>query len=230
MATSTSTLLEVVNRVLLNANERTLTTTTPLIGQQVKECIRSALYQMTKLGEWTWTQAKVNASSWSSQVATLPATTQRVKAMSWDNDDGILIPIQFISRSLFDGYELEAYTDNTGRPNYWTIVDYNVVHVNPYPNSAGERIKIWFYTNKYISLPSSDSGTFDMPEEFTNLLVLGATSMFYKRHMEDINVSRAFEDEFVVELQQARARQMTIPAQSFNLYKRTGEIGSNVLW
>lgn len=230
MATSTSTLLEVTNRILLNANERTLSNTTPLIGQQVKECIRSALYQMTKLGEWTWTQDKVNASSWSSQAATLATTTQRVKGMSWDNGDGILIPIQHISRPLFDGYELEAYTDDTGRPNYWTTIDYNVIHVNPYPNTANERAKIWFYINKYITLPSTDGSTFDMPEEFTNLLIVGATALFYKRHMDDIQVAQAFENEFVVELQQARARQMTLPAQSFNLYKRTGEVGSNVLW
>lgn len=230
MATSTSTLLEITNRVLLNSNERPLSNTTPLIGQQVKECIRSTLYQMTKLGEWTWTQDKVNASSWSNQVATLATTTQRIKAMAWDNDDGILIPIHFVARGLFDGYEIDSYNDTTGRPRYWTIVDYNVVHVNPYPNTNDERAKIWFYINKYITLPTADANTFNMPEEFTNLLVTGATAAFIKRHMGDPSTARAFEEEFLVELQQARARQMTVPGKHFNLYKRTGEIGSNVLW
>lgn len=223
MATSTSTLLEVANRVFLNANERTLTALTPLIGQQVKECIRAAYYKIMREGEWLWTQQKGAASSWSSEVATLPSNTQRIKMVSWQNDDTdyILIPLTFLTRPEFDAYVLDTYNSTTlpGRPLYWTLTDYNIARVNPYPGDATERAKVLFYYQTIPSFPSSDSTTFSLPEDFIPLLVLIATAMFIKRHSDDAGLARNFEEEYQIEMIQLRARQMLVPNNSFNLYR-----------
>lgn len=218
MATSTSTLLEVCNRVLLNANERTLTATTPLIGQQVKECVRQALHAISR-NEWLWNQGKVNASSWTLSVATLPTNTQRVKAVMWDNDNGQLIPLKYMHRWDFDQYELDDYADNTVRALYYTLVDQNIVHVNPYPTTSAERNKIWFHTSLTITLPATDATTFAMPEDFTDLVVLYATSLYVKRHAEDLQLSRSFEEEYLIQLNQVRARQTITPQHAHNLYR-----------
>lgn len=233
MATSTSTLLTVCNRILLNCNERTISdTSSTLIGQQVRECVRSALISLCKFGEWTWTNDRVTASSWSAQVATLGTDVHRIKAVSWQNADvdSILIPIKFATRGVFDQYVLEAYTDDVGKPRYWTLIDYNVVHVNPYPNNAEQRAKIFFYVNRWYTIPSTDAGTFSIPEEFISMLVLNATAHFIKRHMDDPNISRSFEDEYIAELTQARARQMTIPGQAWNMYRGRRTSAYDTIW
>lgn len=226
MATSTSTLLQVGNRAFLNCNERTLTTmyaSTMLIAQQMVECIRAAYFKMMRENEWLWTQSKINASSWSTESATLPTTTQRIKMVSWQNDDTnyILIPLTFLDRPRFDEYVLDPYNSTTlpGRALYWTLTDYNVARVNPYPNDATERAKIWFYVNNIAAFPTSDASTFSMPEDIVPLLVLLTTAMFIKRHSDDPGLARSFEEEYAIEMVQLRARQLTFPNNSFNLYR-----------
>lgn len=222
MATSVSTRLEVVNRILLNCNERPLTTTTNvLIGTQVIECIRAAYYKLMREGEWLWTQDRINADSWSGKVATLPSTVQRVKMVAYANEDGITFPLTFLDLYVFDQDILELYdsTTNRGRALYWTQRDQTLVWVNPYPNDATERARIWFYVNTIPAIPSTDGGTFSVPEDFVPILVLMATGMFIKRHADDYQLARAFEEEYLAELMQLRARQMLIPNNSYNLYR-----------
>lgn len=221
MATSTSTLLEIANRVLLNSNERTLTALTSLLGQLVKECIRASYINLVHAGDWVWAENKINASSWSSQIATLPTTTIKVKNVVWNNGDGVLIPLKFLSREVFDQYVLDSYNSTTqqGRALFWTMADYNIVHVHPYPNDATERAKIWFHVQYMPAFPTTDAGTFPVPEDFAALLVLAATAMFLKRHQGDMALSDSFQQDYMIELQQVRTRQMKIPNNSWNLYR-----------
>lgn len=213
MATSTSTLLDVVNRVLINANERTIANTTTLIGQQVKESIRMALLILVNQSHWAWTQDKVNASSWSTNQATLPTTTSAIRSVAWDNGDGILIPLQYVSRQVFDQIAADSYSDDTGRALWYTVTDTNVVLVNPYPTTVGERAKIWFYTVKTIPLPASDAGTFNMPEEFVNTLVLLSTQFFLRRDQEN------YLDVALTELQRNMTKHTRNPHTDMNLYR-----------
>lgn len=228
MATSTSTLLQVANRAFLNSNERQLTTLTAAtapIAQQMLECVRAAYYKIMREGEWLWTQSKAVAASWSNQVATLSTAVQRVKMVSWQNDDdttlSIEIPLTFLNRPEFHQYTLDSYNSTTeiGRPLYWTLVDHNVVHVNPYPADATERAKVFFYTNSIPTFPASDAATFSMPEDFIPLLVLLTTAMYIKRHSDDTGLARNFEEEYAIEMIQLRQRQMLVPNNSFNLYR-----------
>lgn len=226
MATSTSTLLQVANRAFLNANERQLTTlvaATAPIAQQMLECIRAAYYKIQREGVWLWTQNKAVAASWSSETATLSTAVQRVKMVVWQNADteSIEIPLTFLSRPEFAMYVLDSYNSTTepGRPLYWTLTDYNLVKVNPYPNDATERAKVFFYTENIPTFPATDGATFSMPEDFIPLLVLLTTAMYIKRHSDDTALARNFEEEYMVEMVQLRQRQMLIPGNSFNMYR-----------
>lgn len=221
MATSTSTLLEVANRVLLNANERTLTALTPLLGQQVKECIRAAYFRMVRDGEWLWNESKVNASSWSSEVATLPANVLKVKMVVWDNGDDVFLPLKHLPRYVFDQYPTDNYNSTTqqGRALFWTQADHNSIYVHPYPNDATERAKIWFHVQTVPTFPATDATVFPVPEDFIPVLVLSATAMFLKRHAGDIQLSQSFEQEYLADLVQLRTKQNRIPNNSWNLYR-----------
>lgn len=221
MSVSTSTRLEVTNRILLNCNERPLTTTSSvLIGTQVVEVIRAAYYKLMRESEWLWTQEKINATSWSGKAAILPSNVQRVKMVSYENEDGINFPLNFQDLYVFDQQLLETYSSTSyGRALYWTAKDVQTIWVNPYPGDATERARIWFYVNQIPTFPTLDSSTFSVPEDFIPILVLMGTGMFVKRHGEDLNLARAFEEEYLAELMQLRARQMLTPNNSFNLYK-----------
>lgn len=215
MATSTSTLLQVVNRVLINANERTVVDTTTLVGQQVKEAIRMATILLFGSSHWIFTQSKVNASSWSSGRATLPTTTVQIRSVAWDNGDSILLPVPYLRPDEFDRYDAtQSYSDNTGRPAYYTIRDYNLVDVFPYPTTVGERAKIWFYTKAFVDLPSSDSSTFSVPEYAINMVVLKATELYMKRGESDYMMNAAYE------MQKVMASQITMPHTAWNMYRR----------
>lgn len=213
MATSTSTLLTVVNRVLINANERTIANTTTLIGQQVKESIRMALLMLASTGHWAWTEDRINATSWSSGVATLPTNVSLIRSVAWDNDDGVLIPLRYVQRQVFDQIVADSYNSNTGRALWYTITDTNVVRVNPYPTTVGEQNKIWFYVVETIDLPASDAGTFPIPEEFIPTLVVMATQFFLKRDQED------YLDVAMQELNRKLTRNMRTPQTEMNLYR-----------
>lgn len=215
MATSTSTLLDVVNRVLINANEKPITATTTLVGQQVKESVRMALMMIVNQSHWEWTQDKINASFWSTQTATLPTTTSLIRSVAWDNGDGVLIPLQYLIRQSFDQIAVDSYnaTTNPGRALYYTITDYNTVLINPYPSVLAEQNKIWFYITKTIALPASDATTFSVPEEFIPTVVLMATQFFLKRDQEDY-MSIALQ-----ELQRKMTKHVNAPHANMSLYR-----------
>lgn len=215
MATSTSTLLQVVNRVLINANERTVVDTTTPVGQQVKEAVRIAIILLFGSSHWLFTQVKGNASSWTNGRATLPTTTVQIRGVSWDNDDGILLPLTYLRPDEFDRYDAtQNYADNTGRALYYTIRDSNSVDVFPYPTTVAERAKIWFYTKGFIDLPSSDSSTFAIPEFAVNMVVLKATELYMNRGESDYMLNATLE------MQRVMAGQLTMPHTEWNMYRR----------
>lgn len=213
MATSTSTLLDVVNRVLVNSNERPIAATTTLVGQQVKESVRMALMMLVNQSQWAWTQDKINATTWSTSQATLATTTSMIRSVSWDNGDGILLPLKYVSRQVFDQIAVDTYSTATGRALWYTLLDYNVALINPYPTGATEQNKIWFYVVKTIALPSSDSTTFAIPEEFVNTLVVMATQLFLKRDQED------YLQVAMQELQRKMTKHLSVPATEYSMVR-----------
>jgi hypothetical protein len=214
MATSTSTLLEVINRVLTNANERTVTASTDPVGLQAKESIRMALLLLFGTRHWSFTQVRGVATSWITQQATLPTTTVQIRGVSYNVGDGILMPLKYLPPMRFDQYELTADTTALpARPLYYTIRDYNLVDVNPYPNDAAERAKVFFYTKSYIALPATDSATFSIPEFDVNLLVLKATELFTKRNDPDYMATTTEE------LVRVLAASTTMPATEYSLIR-----------
>ena len=216
MATSTTTYLEVANAVLLNMNERTVPALTGMLGTQLKNTIRSALNALADSSNWIWLDDTVNASSWSGSHAILDTNVSRVRAVSWSG--GIAyIPVDFVDRQQFDYRQIVAYS-NVARPLRWTYVDQNIIALNPYPTTSDEQAKIWFYVQRNLSLPTSESGVFGMPEQFVELLILGATAMYALRHNEDSAMANAFNVEYQDKLTVYRNRHSTAPAQHVNMY------------
>ena len=67
----TTTKLELINRVLVNAHERVLTASTQPLGNIVSDSINEALIEISTSTQWMDLRQVTVASSWSTNVATL---------------------------------------------------------------------------------------------------------------------------------------------------------------
>lgn len=205
MATSTTTLLQAVNRVLLNLNERPIPDTTTLIGQKTVQALETALNDISEAQDWQFSEERLSSVTWSGNEVTLPDTVQRVEEVSYNSGTFGDIRILYVHPDNFTRYPSNSYSTG-GRPIYWTHKDYNVVKVTPYPTSPTEQSKIFFRVQNRLTIPASDNATFGIPEQFISLLVRKASSLMARRHLEDEQLARAYEAEYLESLAQLKIK------------------------
>ena len=218
MATSTSTRLDVGNAILLNFNERTVPALTGQMGSQLLNVITTALNAISDASDWLFLQDKINAVSWNSNLATLPTNTSRVKQVSYQPTSGGYLNLDFVAEPEFDQRLPVSYATGN-RPTRWTFDDYNIIRVDPYPTTTTEQARIWFYIQTYLTLPTSDSGVFSMPEQFVPLLIRRCNAEYALRHSGDAGLASAFTVEYQDTLKALRSRHMIAPGQAINLYR-----------
>lgn len=224
MATSTTNLLEVGNAVLANVNERPLPSLSGLTGIQIRNAIRDSLIEINNAADWVWLQDRINPTAWSGSIAYLSNNVSQIRSVGYQpstvaNQTSIRT-LQFLTPEEYDHYPLVSYTTGA-RPLRWTYFDYNAIRVNPYTTDVTEQAKLWCYVRYNLSLPSSESTAFAMPEEFIPLLITKTTQRYALRHMEDAGLAAAFEAEYQQLLQQHRGRHTVIPHKKLNLYGGT---------
>lgn len=217
MATSTITLLQTVNRILLNINERPLADTTTLMGQKVKDCIETALTDIAEAQDWRFAEEVLASVSWTGNEVTLGTDIQKVEEVFYADSSFGYIPLQYLHRDSFDRYPTSTYT--SGRGLFWTDVDYNRVRITPYPTTAPEQAKILFRVLKRITLPQTDSSFFSVPDQFVLLMVRRATELMARRHTEDLALAQAYGDEYRESLQQLKQKNAGRHVKFQNAYR-----------
>lgn len=209
MATSTSTLLEVCNDVLLGVNERPLANLSSTIGLQVKAAVRQALRTICLDGTWNWLEDRVNASSWTGNTATLPTTVVRVHDVSILQSNRYLTIPYVQTRNEFEENVVYSYSDTTTRPFAWYADEPNIIRVNPYPTTVAAQNLIFFNVINYTDIPSGDSGLFAIPETFIPALTVRAKAEFSLSRSEDLNLFSTYMGLYEKELTQLRANTRT---------------------
>lgn len=217
MATSTISLLQAVNRVLLNINERPLADTTTLMGQKVKNALETALTDISEAQDWRFSEEVVYSLLWTGNEITLGDNIQKVEEVFYVDGTFGNIPLQYMHRDQFDRYPTSSYT--AGRGIYWTDIDYNKVRVVPYPSTVSEQAKIAFRVLKRLTLPTTDDAFFDMPDQFVLLAVRRATELMARSHTEDLNLADAYGMEYRESLQQLRTKNAGRHAKFQNAYR-----------
>lgn len=218
MANSTSTRLDVGNAILLNFNERTVPALTGQMGSQILNVITTSLNAISDASDWLFLQDKINAVSWTSNLATLPTNTSRVKQVSYAPTNGGYLNLDFVAEPEFDQRFPVSYTSGN-RPTRWTYEDYNIIRLDPYPTTTLEQGRIWFYIQTYLTLPANDLGVFAMPEQFIPLLIRRCNAEYALRHSDDAGLAGAFNLEYQDSLTAMRGRHMIAPGQGINLYR-----------
>lgn len=216
MATSTTTLLQVANAILLNVNERPIATLVNNQGEQLKNVIRTTLRKISHDNKWPWLEATV-AGTWSGNLVTLPSNTSRIIGVFWQSTVSRALPLRWIHKDNFNAYQLDSYSSG-GRPIWWTMEDFNSYRVNPYPTTAPEQAFITANVYNTLELPLTDTGVFAMPEEFIDLLILGGTALYANRHMEDDKLYQTFMTEYLSGMNIMRSQNYSTPAKAMNLY------------
>lgn len=222
MAQSNRTKLDVANQVLLNVNERPLKSISGALGIRIESAIREAIYEIDTLNDWSWLRKEYKTLNWQSEFADLNVSFQRIIDVKWQppNGNGRKIALQFIPLDEFDYvYKVSYNSNNPQRPRWWTIGRDKNIGVAPYPTDQTEQERLTFDVVGFTGIPSSDSATFNMPEEYLELVVIRASAIFALTHLGDTATAGTFSQSFEAHVQRLRDRDRHIPTEGINIFK-----------
>jgi len=228
MTTSSLSRLDVGNNILNSVGERSVTSLGGIIGNTVLSSIKEATLFVCNLAPWSELRSIINASNWSSDVATLPDTVYKVKnvyfytsptglpATTYDYYD---IPITFVDNERYRGLSKVPFIDNANSPQYWTIESKNRVRVTPYPSNTLSKGKVKFEVYSQFSVPSSDTGYFSVSDLMVNLVQYKATELFCLKHTNDITLAQAFAATFEAFKRQNLLSDSGLPVTGYSMYR-----------
>jgi hypothetical protein len=227
MATSTSTLLQIVNEVLLNVGERRVTNFLTPTSQKAQTYVIESLKELEQRDDWEFLRDTVNALSWTSPgIATLPPH-QRLHAVQYLIPDAASsavnrVFVAFIDTPSFTRLNPTPITlnDRSYYPSVYTILDDARVQLHPYPDDVTTQNRVTFHITRTFALPSLVSDFLPIPERFTPLVVRLASSLMASRHLDDQNVAQLFRGEYEAMLRIVRAREQRTPTPGTNMFKR----------
>lgn len=227
MATSTSTLLQIVNEVLLNVGERVVNTFDTPTAQKAKQYVLEALKEFQIRDDWEFLRDVVSASSWTSPgIATLP-TYQRLHAVQYTIplSSGAAINkvfVAFLDRPSFSRLNPTPITqlDTAYYPTSYTILDDNRVQLHPYPSDVTTQLNVSFHITRAFVMPNLVADFLPIPERLTPLIVRLASSLMASRHLDDQDSASMFRNEFEGTLRLIRAREQLTPSAGTNMFRR----------
>lgn len=217
---STSDLITFANSIYLEVNESPQTSTNNSLGTKVKTAIEEALVDICTLADWSWMQSFQPAESWVNEVATLPENTREIRFVQQERTNTSPRVVKYLPQQTFYQQQLTSFTGADGGivKNY-TQLGYRDVAVNFYPADSASQAQLKFYIVRFATLPTSDTGTFPIPDNFMSLLRLKAASNFAISHIADGNLARLFAGRYEALAQRFRDVIRNAPSTGTNLYR-----------
>jgi hypothetical protein len=227
MATSTSTLLQIVNEIILNVGERVVNTFDTPTARKAKQYVLEALKEFQIRDDWEFLRDVVVASSWTSPGVALLPTYQRLHAVQYTvpNSSGSAINkvfVAYLDRPSFARLNPTPITllDTAYFPTTYTILDDDRVQLHPYPSDSTTQARVSFHITRVFTLPTLVTDFLPIPERFTPLIVRLASSLMAARHLGDAEMASMFRNEFESTLRQVRAREQLTPSSGTNMFRR----------
>lgn len=217
---STDDLITFANSIYLELNESPQASTSNSLGTKVKTAISSALVDLCTLTDWSWMLSFQTPSSWSSQVATLPANVRKIKFAIQERSGAGARSIPYLNPQAFYRQNLTSFTGaGGGIVRNYTQLEYLDVAVNPYPADSASQAEVKFYVVRFAELPTSDTGKFAVPDEFMSLLRKKATANFAMSHLGDLALSQAFNQDFELLASRYRSLIRNVPPTGSTMYR-----------
>lgn len=217
---STDTLLSFANSIYLEVNESPQASTSNSLGTKVKSAIGNALVDLCTLADWPWMLSFQTPASWTAEVATLPADVRKVKFAIQERTNGGPRSITYISPQAFYRQNLTSFTGaDGGIVRNYTQLGHLDVAVNHYPADSASQAQVKFYVVRFATLPTSDTGTFAIPDEYMRLLLKKATANFALSHLGDVGLAQSFNADFDNLGQRYRAMIRNVPPTGETMYR-----------
>ena len=223
--TSTSTLLDVMNRVLLDIGEIRVAGLTTPVAEKARDYIQIAYRDVIEAYEWDFLRDKITATTWVGNTATL-SNTKHVHDVTWyyNNGQGYTTeyPLRFIDEVSFNRIYPQAFSSVAStayRPNAYTVLDSNTVRINPYPTNSEGQSLVFFYISKTLPAPAATNNFFQIPEEYLDLVRFRAGAMLARLHAEDDATAGYLNAEYENRMRKYRLNRDRTPSNTTNLYK-----------
>lgn len=217
---STDNLITFANAVYLEVNESPQTSTSNSLGIRIKTSINNALVDLCTLADWPWMLSFQPAESWVNEIATLPANTRQVKFVTQNRTGGGRRLPSFLPAETFYQQNLRSFTGaGGGIVDNYTQLDYRSVAVNDYPADSASQAEVLFYIVRFVTLPTSDSSQFAVPDEYMELLKLKTTANFALSHLADRALAEAFNQRYADLAQRYRNKIRNAPNTGNNMYR-----------
>lgn len=228
-AASTTTLLDMINKVLLDVGERRVTAITSPTAQKCKEYIQDSLIELQTMHDWEWLYSTITPSSWNLDTVTITGV-QRVLYASWvnlpsGNTSNPYTRLIYLDPESYDAtvsvLGFSSVVETASRPFYWTFTEYNTFKISPYPTDAAGQARVKLYVVLAMEPPTTNTGVFPIPEYLIPLLRYLADSKMYEHHLGDMNGAQSSFQKFQMLLNQYRTRQAKHPVGGqMSMYKR----------
>lgn len=192
--TSNLTKIQVVNNALNSIGERSISSIGGILGNVVASSLQEAIYMVCTSVEWSELRSIVNAESWAADSATMPSRTYRVREVYWYSSptgspevayDYNKEIIRFVSIQEYQTHLLTPYTGFSNKPLSWSKLTDTTIKVNPYPNDATERSKVFFEIYRYPEVPTGDTDVFNVTDLLLNLIQYKMSELLAIKHLND---------------------------------------------
>lgn len=227
-AVTTTTLIEAVNRVLLDVGERQVTSLVSVPARKALAYIQDAFVTIQNFHDWEWLYTSKTPDSWLQDQATVTGS-RRIRRVSYKRDDTdvFFCEIPVVDGVSYDNYALQTFSSssNIGTiPCRYMIQDEQTIKLNPYPTDSTTQSKVIVHYIQHINPPEATTDVFNMPERFMPTLYKITVSMMYARHLGDLNASQVMQQEFIADLTGFRSRESAVPTTGSNMF-RTPRVG-----
>ena len=214
------TLLEAVNRVLLDIGERKVSSISNPASEKAKNYLQDAVRFLASAHDWEWLYNRVTATSWLGDSFTLP-TAQQIRGVAWKDIYGNYRDLQYIDVRQFDlSVSNGFYTASTAnRPIYYTIPSHQEVRVNPYPLDAFGQDRVVAYIIEDIMPPTVETATFPVPDKYMQLVIKKADYYMAIHHLEDDKSAQFFDRDFNEMLHRYRVQENKTPTGGYTMYR-----------
>ena len=213
-----TTLIELVNRVLLDVGERQVTTIATPASRKAKAYIQDAFNDIQMFHNWEWLNVFQGVDSLINEKATY-TNIRRIRAVYWNNGT-TYIEVPWIPYSSFIKREITSFDSGltTNQPCVYTQEDEDTISVNPYPTDVAGRDKIRLEGIKYIEPPELETDVLQIPERFENILIKRAVYNMLIRHLGEPDMANAMNFEFTDILQRFKDQENRTPMKGTNMY------------
>lgn len=207
---STTTLLELANRVLLNAGEQpTRTLTETVAAKRAVLCVKRAVTDIALLGSWTFLRHVTSPTAFDNTAHTAEVDLNQVEDVWYDG-----CPLRF--REWQPQAQVKV---STGEPMTWTTVNHQLIQLDPWPGTTEQQAKVRVVGHKYPPVMQDGTDTPSIPEVFIDALVARATGAFFVRHLGDPGLGNQYNNEFEVTIQQLRDLDRGAPRRIGNMLR-----------